>query len=584
MQNRKFFATLTAAIALTAGLASCSNNDDELNPKNEGRIPITLTSNVGSRATDQSLQETQIANGVLVGGYINQGDSKLADLQLTSNGSGSFTGEPISTDDANTALNIYAYAPSSGTEVGATSSFTFAIKEDQSGDDANGGYIQSDLMIAKSEGVAPASSPINLTFEHKMAKLNLYFDLTGATGVTLDNATVSVLQVVPSVTVDLANATVTTESTSKINITAVSGVNITSNTKASVVFPSQTINSGADFVQIVADDKTYTAKLPSNVEFKSGMKYAYTVKFTTSGGDGGSSTPGGTTIQLVPGSVVTPWGDGTMDQYKVGDYVTSDGTIIPKADAGSHAKKDDIVAVIFSKEVSETDKAANYNAYAMDLVAIDAQFDDPFASESQGTEKTPVAGESITNYSDALNDLDGLTKTQTAIDWYSTSGKAIPEGSIFNKLDNSAPISSMLCSNWFVPSFGQMVQFLNEIGGAGITEELAVSEAPSAPYYTQTNGTSLYTKFTECANNAGKSAFIQATNGVYVTVTEAQWTYEGATNVNFWCFQTYADNRWSFGRNPGKGGTNRKLLRCVAIQLPTASTPISATEATAATE
>lgn len=579
MQNRKFFATLTAAIALTAGLASCSNNDDELNPKNEGRIPITLTSNVGSRATDQSLQETQIASGVLVGGYINQGDSKLADLQLTSNGNGSFTGDAGSTEDANTALNIYAYAPSYGTGVNATQPFTFAIKEDQSGDDANGGYIQSDLMIAKSEGVTPTSSPISLTFEHKMAKLNLYFDLTGATNVALNNATVSVLQVEPSITVNLANATVTTESDNKIDITAASGVDITSETKASVVFPSQTINSGADFVQIVAGDKTYTAKLPSNVEFKSGMKYAYTVKFTTSGGDGGSSTPGGTTIQLVPGSVVTPWGDGTMDQYKVGDYVTSDGTIIPQAEAGGHAKKDDIVAVIFSKEVSETDKKDGYNAYAMDLQAIDAQFDDPFASDPQGTVKTPVTGESITKYSEVLNDLDGLTKTQTAIGWYSANEKTIPSASVFNQLGSSAPISNMTCSNWFVPSFGQMVQFLNGIGGAGITEDLTVNEAPSAPYYTQADGSSLYTKFSDCASQANKSDFI-VNSSVYVTVTEAQWTYQNATNVNFWCFQTYTDGKWAFGRNPGKGGTNRKLLRCVAIQLPTASTPIPATEAT----
>lgn len=578
MQNRKFFATLTAAIALTAGLASCSNNDDELNPKNEGRIPITLTSNVGSRATDQSLQETQIADGVLVGGYINQGDSKLADLQLTSNGSGSFTGEPISTDDAVNTLDIYAYAPSSGTEVGATSSFTFAIKEDQSGDDANGGYIQSDLMIAKSEGVAPTSSPINLTFEHKMAKLNLYFDLTGATGVTLENATVSVLQVESSVTVDLATATVTTGTSSPVDIIAAKEVSISSDTKASVVFPSQTINSSVDFVKVVAGDKTYTAKLPSGVEFKSGMKYAYTVKFTASG-EGGDSGSEGTTIQLVPGSVVTPWGDGTMDQYKVGDYVTSDGTIIPKAEAAIHEKRGDIVAVIFSKEVSETDKKDGYNAYAMDLQAIDAQFDDPFASDPQGTVKIPVTGESITKYSEVLNDLDGLTKTQTAIGWYSANEKIIPSASVFNQLGSSAPISNMTCSNWFVPSFGQMVQFLNGIGGAGITEDLTVNEAPSAPYYTQADGSSLYTKFSDCASQANKSDFI-VNSSVYVTVTEAQWTYQNATNVNFWCFQTYTDGKWAFGRNPGKGGTNRKLLRCVAIQLPTASTPIPATEAT----
>lgn len=580
MQNRKFFATLTAAIALTAGLASCSNNDDELNPKNEGRIPITLTSNVGSRATDQGLQETQIADGVLVGGYINQGDSKLADLQLTSNGNGSFTGDAGSTDDANTALNIYAYAPSYGTGVNSTQSFTFTIKGDQSSDDATGGYIQSDLMIAKSENVTPTANPISLTFEHKMAKLNLYFDLTGATNVALNNATVSVLQVEPSITVNLANATVTTESTSKINITAVSGVNITSNTKASVVFPSQTINSGADFVQIVADDKTYTAKLPSNVEFKSGMKYAYTVKFTTSGDEGGSGTPGGTTIQLVPG--VKPWGDGMLEQYQVGDYVTSDGTIIPKADAGSHEKRGDIVAVIFSKEVSETDKKDGYNAYAMELEAKTAQFDKP---ELEGVDGI-VTGYNVPKYTDALGDFEGLTKTKAALQWYKDNSQTIPSNSIFSYCAEISAISSLTSSQWFVPSFGQMVQFLNNIGGAGITKELPgegeydFQYSTVNPIYTSddTNTTSVFTQLAQCATDAGKESlnFISTSDNVYVTVTESLVS----NNLTFWCFQVKSGS-WCYGHNPGKNNySSRKLLRCVAIQLPTASTPISATEAT----
>lgn len=581
MQNRKFFATLTAAIALTAGLASCSNNDDELNPKNEGRIPITLTSNVGSRATDQSLQETQIANGVLVGGYINQGDSKLADLQLTSNGSGEFTGQNLTTDNSEATLDIYAYAPYKGE--GVTSSNTFTIEQDQSGNDVTGGYILSDLMIAKSEGVAPTSSPINLTFEHKMAKLNLYFDLTGATGVTLDNATVSVLQVVPSVTVDLANATVTTGTGSQVDIIAAKEVSISSDTKASVVFPSQTINSGTDFVQIVADDKTYTAKLPSNVEFKSGMKYAYTVKFTTSGDEGGSGTPGGTTIQLVPGNAtVNPWGDGTMDQYKVGDYVTSDGTIIPQAEAATHAKQSDIVAVIFSKEVSETDKKDGYNAYAMELEAKTAQFDKP---ELEGVDGI-VTGYNVPKYTDALGDFEGLTKTKAALQWYKDNSQTIPSNSIFSYCAETSAISSLTSSQWFVPSFGQMVQFLNNIGGAGITKELPgegeydFQYSTVNPIYTSddTNTTSVFTQLAQCATDAGKESlnFISTSDNVYVTVTESLVS----NNLTFWCFQVKSGS-WCYGHNPGKNNySSRKLLRCVAIQLPTASTPISATEAT----
>lgn len=579
MQNRKFFATLTAAIALTAGLASCSNNDDELNPKNEGRIPITLTSNVGSRATDQSLQETQIADGVLVGGYINQGVEKLVDLQLTSNGNGSFTGDAGSTDDANTALNIYAYAPSYGTGVNATQPFTFTIKGDQSSDDATGGYIQSDLMIAKSENVTPTANPISLTFEHKMAKLNLYFDLTGATNVALNNATVSVLQVEPSITVNLANATVTTESDNKIDITAASGVDITSETKASVVFPSQTINSGADFVQIVAGDKTYTAKLPSNVEFKSGMKYAYTVKFTTSGGDGGSSTPGGTTIQLVPGSVVTPWGDGTMDQYKVGDYVTSDGTIIPQAEAGGHAKKDDIVAVIFSKEVSAKDKEDGYNAYAMRLEVVGSKKWKPALDP---------AIENVDGFQAALSDLDGLDKTNKVLAHPDYESLGTDNGTVFEFTTKYPNPVGAIGSNWFVPSFGQMVQFLNAIGNANISATTQLNQPGTAwdPMY-YTTDTSVVEALNACAEKAGKPAIIEneesgsAYKGaIFVTVTEG-------SSTKFWCFQVSPSVRndntayvWGFGRNPSKGDSYRSLLPCVALKLPTASTPISATEAT----
>lgn len=571
MQNRKFFTSLTAVFALAAGLASCSNNYEELDSQNvDGRTPITLTSNVTTRAASQDLQNKQIADKVNVGVFVTNNDV-LTDVDnhlLTANGAGGFTGAPMYFPEDAEEVNIYAYAPRQDTWAGKlTENNTFTVLTDQSKD---ADYCKSDLMIADKVSIAPTGNAINLTFKHKLAKLNLDFDL-GDSNIDLKGATISILNVLPDVPVNVSTGVIGTAAGAATTITAAKFATEAATFKASVVFAPQTISGAVEFVEVVTanSSQTFRAKLPQDVTFDSGKKYTYTVKFS---GEGGS-----TEVELVAGSKVEDWEDGMLDQYTIGDYVTKDGQIL-KPNAVSEENKANIVAVIFSKEISEKDVTAGYNAYAMDLEAITAQFDDPFASDPTGTVKVPVTGESITKYIDALNDLDGLTKTQDAIDWYSANEKTIPSASIFNQLGSSAPISNMLCSNWFVPSFGQMVQFLNGIGDAGITEDLTVSEAPSAPYYTQTDGTSLYTKFSDCARQANKSDFI-VKSGVYVTITEAQWTYNSATNVNFWCFQTYADNSWSFGRNPGKGGNNRKLLRCVALKLPTSSAPISAAQA-----
>lgn len=562
MQNRKFFATLTAAIALTAGLASCSNNDDELNPKNEGRIPITLTSNVGSRATDQSLQETQIANGVNVGVFITQGDNSIAtNNMLASDGNGGFTGNAGSTNDAETNLDIYAYAPYNSAWGDLSTEYTFTVTDQETNDK----YYAADLMIAEPVNTAPTVEAINLTFKHKMAKLNLNFDLTGAPETfSLDGATVSVLNVLPSVNVKVSDGTIGTASGSA---TAIKAGTLTAEGKASVVFPPQTIAQDTKFVQVVVNGQTYEATLPSAVAFEGGKKYTYTVTFTADG-DGGSTVTG---ITLTPTTSVTPWEDGQLKSCNVGDYVTKTGEIVPKEDIASYDNKADIVAVIFSKEVSELDKRAGYNAYAMGLTV--------------GTGlvwgEATLVGTSVETFGDALNDLDGRDKTNYVLK--QVSGIGTTDNTIFKYCVDLEDFDSSVASEWFVPSIGQMLQFLNGIGQAGINAdtELAETGYTNAMYRVPvTEGsTTVLDNLNACATAVGKSEIVGSGSQVFVTVTESN-AYKGS--VNFWCFQTNfsvseTSYSWGFGRNPGKGSTSgRYLLPCVALTL-SSSTSISAT-------
>lgn len=566
MQNRKFFTSLTAVFALTAGLASCSNNYEELNLQNaDDRTPITLTSNVATRAASQDLQNTQIENGVKVGVFVTQDgapDSDINNHLLTADGNGGFTGSTMYFPESATSVNIYAYAPyNSDWNDKLNVDNIFTVPTDQSKD---ADYCEADLMIADKISTAPTSQTINLTFKHKLSKLNLDFDLQDSK-IDLEGATISILNVLPQVSVNVSTGEVGKASGDPTTITAAKFAAETTTFKASAVFAPQTIPNNTNFVQVVtADEKTFTAPLNQTVEFKSGKKYTYTVKFTASeGGEGGETT---TNIELVPGSIVTDWEDGMLEQYEIGDYVTKGGQII-KPNAIADDNKDNIVAVIFSKEVSTTDAAAGYNAYAMRLLK-------PVDSKRWGSTKELV-GEGFSSFADALADLDGRTKTDVVLasEYYT----AASGGTVFEycaRAENLSPVGT-LGSNWFVPSIGQVIQILNNLGGANINTSTSVSEKNTgSPIYYITESTVLE-NINQYVSPVTGMTFLEkgAATATYVTVSELDAN-------NCWCFQTnpavsnvIGNYAWGFGKNASKDGVNRFLIPCVALKL-SASTAI----------
>lgn len=573
MQNRKFFTSLAAAFALTAGLASCSNNDEELDSQNvDGRTPITLTSNVATRAASQDLQNTQIESGVKVGVFVTQDEVSTPDINnhlLTADGSGGFTGETMYFPEGATSVNIYAYAPyNSDWNDKLNVNNVFTVPADQSTEEA---YCKADLMIGtpNPNPITPAEQTIQLNFKHKLAKLNLDFNQESSQ-IDLKGATVSILNVLPEVSVNVGTGEIGQAAGTATTITAAEFADEASTFEASAVFAPQTISSTAQFVQVVtADEKTFTAPLNQTVEFKSGKKYTYTVQFVESGdGEGGSTTE----MELVAGSVVEDWEDGMLDQYTIGDYVTKDGQIIKNADAKNAANKADIVAVIFSKEVSETDAAAGYDAYAMGLTVMGSK------AWKLGD---VLIGEEINDFAKAFADLDGLSKTRAIL--ASTQYTGLEEDAKGNcfvnystyKNNNPLPTDGRT-SEWFTPSFGQMVQIFNNLGDANLTVDMTLVGPNN--YSSAMHGvaeTTVLEKMNEYVAAVKDGTEMFSTNKsfttMYATVTEQGdsgcWGFStGKVTINS------TDYAWGFGRNCSKSSTNlRNIVPCVAIKLPTAS-------------
>lgn len=574
MQDRKLFISLAAALTMAAGLTSCSNDDVLEGQPLDGRTPITLTSSVATRSVSQTLQDDQIAKGVKVGVYaqsnataIENGDNNM----LTADGAGAFTGQTMYFPEEG-GVSIYAYAPYNSAWTGQLNSDNeFTVPADQSTDD---GYLAADLMLgtpSTGNPVASTTDAVQLNFKHKLAKLNLDFNL-GESGVDLKGATVSVMNVLGSTTVNVGAGTTGNAQGSPMTITAAKFAADAQAFTASAIFVPQAVLNGTDFVLIeTADGKQYKAKLNQDVTFAEGKKYTYTAQF-----NGGGSEP--VTVELKLGSVVDNWEDGNEDiggepeetvVYGVGDYMLGDGTFVKNAEL-TDDNKSKVVAVIFSKQVSDADAEAGYNAYAMGV--------ERFGNKGWYINNVSI-GTNINNITDAMADIDGLSKTRAilASDEYAALEGDNLNNNFVNYTNYSAkhqlPVAGT--SQWFTPAFGQMVQIFNNLGGANITADMEGIHANnfSSPMYYTADQTVL-DKINAYVTALGQSEMFVTGDGgalLYLTVSE-----QSATGS--WAFQTrdftLTDDpttyKWGFGRNGSKGNGGRSVAPCVAITLPAA--------------
>lgn len=574
MQDRKFLNSMAVAFAMMAGLASCSN--EELNnqlPK--GPLPIKLVSSVGSRAISQDIQSTQIASGVQVGVFVTSQDGSnvmYGNQGLQANGEGGFTAEHDMTfPEDGGSVNIYAYAPYNASWNDLSSnSFEFTVPTEQSTENE---YCNADLMIGApvDNPVTKTESEVPLVFKHMLTKLNLNFN-AGDTGVELSNAKVSIVGVKSTTTVDIVNRKIgeATGNEQVINVADFSQeAPLPTNYIASAIFVPQTIDANKTLVKVVVGATTYEAKLDKQVNFESGKKYTYTVKFDK------ESSGGEITASLIIGTVVDDWEDGnTQLVAEIGDYVTKSGKFVKNADVESYIANgsnttDPLKAVIFSTTVSDKDKEL-YNAYAMSLTVVN--------SKKWMQDATVITG-SVLDFASALIDLDGRTKTTEVIESDIYGGYEEQSATFFEyctRATNKAPVGT-IGSDWFVPSIGQIIQILNNLGHANISSSSTVFDknTGSPIYYQNDEQIQVINAINEYISKAGKTVFLKTeVSSIYATVTE----YMG----NFWCLQTCpmvndpdlgsTNFDWGFGKNATKvSGNFRSFIPCVAIKIPTSS-------------
>ena len=434
--------------------------------------------------------------------------------------------------------------------------------------------IRPDLMSGMPQGqnefTADAPS-IPLTFTHLLTKLNINFN-TGDTGLDLKGATVSVLNVMPTTTFTVSTGKIGGAQGTATDIKAAVFATDATAFTASAIFVPQAVDNSVPFVRVtLADGTGYDAKLAELTDFAGSTKYNYTMNFT-----GGGQEP--IEGSLVLESTVTDWTDGgnlasgEVSESKavgIGDYMLSDGTFVTAAELTSENKAK-VVAVVFSKEVSQADAEAGYNAYAMGV--------ERFGDKGWQINNVSI-GANINSFTQAFADLDGLSKTQDIL--ASDEYAALPEEDLGKNFVNYTNYSAKHklpetgTSQWFTPAFGQMVQIFNNLGGANLTADMTLPGEGnfSSPMY-YTTDQAVLDKINAYVTALGKSEMFVTGDGgalLYLTVSEQSTT-------GSWAFQTRDFNlkddpttyKWGFGRNGSKANAGRSVAPCVAVTLPEA--------------
>ena len=248
---------LFAAAALMA-LAACSS-DDHLEEQTGELVPVRLTyNNVDAAETRAAttLNQGNFATGENVMVRIsNTGANAWTDYTFTTGAAGAMTAPatPPYYPAGSQNIDIVAYYP-------ATAGESFSVATDQT---ADADYKASDLMYASVTNQAKQAEAVNLSFEHKMAKLCV--NITAGTGVG-SITSVSILNVKPTVSFNQATGAVG-EATGDATTIAMSN-------EGAAVIPAQTIDGG--LLSIVTDKGTATYSV-SNKAFAAGRLYTLNI-------------------------------------------------------------------------------------------------------------------------------------------------------------------------------------------------------------------------------------------------------------------------------------------------------------------
>lgn len=326
---------IISACAVLVALASCSNDHVISQPGAEDMLThMSVVSSVGSPKTKAAnaaggVQDTQFAQDEVINVYLfenrdgysgsvdekkyGQSSDGLVPMKADGNGNTSVvnSSDVLYYPSTGNEVNAYAYYPAISTDdnyniIKTSNSFTVATDQSDFAE-----YRKSDLMCAAKGSHAKTNDPIDLTFKHKLSKIEVILKADATSGVTnaqLANATVKIKNVLPTIaltSVSDGNIVLGDASGAAGDITIGKNGTTPDGTGgyAGIIVP-QTINasnSTIDFINVtLAGGGSYSYKISNtSLTFATETKYTYTLTLTS----------GGLTVK----SSINNWTSGTGD-------------------------------------------------------------------------------------------------------------------------------------------------------------------------------------------------------------------------------------------------------------------------------
>ena len=319
---------LLYGLCCAALFVGCTTAPDEVVVPQGEQIPIQLLGSIDQVAASR-VNDEGFCNGDGIGVYVvnyqngepgtmlsegNQADNVRYVLNEEEN---KWTPDyPIYYYDKVTPVDIIGYYPYVS-NMDNVNAYSFELAKDQSTDAANGlmgGYEASDFLWGKAEKVAPTASRVNITFNHKMAGVQV--ELTEGTGwgenewVGLDKQ-VLISNTIRKASIDLSTGEVTPVG----DIPTTGTVPAKSGDGWRAIVVPQSVGASMALLNITVDGTPYVYRKNSAYEYLAGKLHKFTIEVS-------KKSDSGLEFKLI-GEDITPWEsetithDGTAREYVV---------------------------------------------------------------------------------------------------------------------------------------------------------------------------------------------------------------------------------------------------------------------------
>jgi len=319
---------LLYGLCCAALFVGCTKDPDEVVVPQGEQIPIQLLGSIdqvaASRVNDEGFCHGD-GIGVYVVNYQNgEPGTMLSEGNQADNVRHVLNGEenkwtpdyPIYYYDKVTPVDIIGYYPYVS-NMDNVNAYSFELAKDQSTDAANGlmgGYEASDFLWGKAEKISPTASRVNITFNHKMAGVQV--ELTEGTGWGEDEWVGLDKQVLISNTIRKASIDLSTGEVIPVGDIPTTGtVPAKSGDGWRAIVVPQSVGASMALLNITVDGTPYVYRKNSAYEYLAGKLHKFTIEVS-------KKSESGLEFKLI-GEAITAWEsetithDGTAREYVV---------------------------------------------------------------------------------------------------------------------------------------------------------------------------------------------------------------------------------------------------------------------------